>query len=200
DALAPSEIIPSHKKYHCEDYVRGTYKGVDLELTEATLTEGRSNGKHRRKTVNFRGLMILFAAHKPFAGKTFVKKDSGRLGNWLTDKFNKFETIELEDPDFESRFEVYGTDQVEARTLLTPSFMERLMGLAALFDDAKIECSFYDDKLLIMIPSDKDRFDAISPFQPVTFQDEINAILAEMALIFEIVDLLKLDRRRSVRG
>jgi len=106
--------------------------------------------------------------------------------------------VRLEDPNFEKRFEVFSTDQVEARYLLTPSFMERLMALSSLFNDAHIQCSFYDDRLLLMIPSSDDRFDAISAFQPVTFEQEINTILAEMALIFDIVTVLKLNERTGL--
>jgi len=37
--------------------------------------------------------------------------------------------VGLVDPVFEKIFEAYGTDQVEARYLLTPTFMQRLVRL-----------------------------------------------------------------------
>ena len=37
----------------------------------------------------------------------------------------------LEDPEFERHYEVYSNDQIEARALLTPAFMERFTALAA---------------------------------------------------------------------
>jgi len=40
------------------------------------------------------------------------------------------EPVRLEHAEFEERYEVYSSDQVEARALLTPAFMERFMGLA----------------------------------------------------------------------
>ena len=37
--------------------------------------------------------------------------------------------VGLEDPHFEKIFEVFGDDQVEARAILTPVFMEELVAL-----------------------------------------------------------------------
>ena len=37
--------------------------------------------------------------------------------------------VKLENPDFEKTFDVYSTDQIEARYLLSPSMMERLLAL-----------------------------------------------------------------------
>ena len=196
--LKESGIIPSYDNARTEDYVKGSHRTVALELTEAVLTKRKGSGKNRRTVTVFRGLMILFAAHKPFSGKTIVDRDGGQIGNWLAGKFGGLETVRLEDPVFEKRFEVRSSDQVEARYLLTPSFMERLLALSALFDDANIRCSFYDDRLLLLIPSKQDRFDGISAFRPVTFQQEITTILAEMALIFEIIEVLKLHERTGL--
>lgn len=193
-SLRPSDIIPSYDNEYTEDYVRGSHDGVGLEMIEAKLTETRGSGKHRHTVTVFRGLAILFAMNKNFAGKTIVKKDAGAIGNWFSDKFQKLETVRLEDPVFENRFEVFSSDQVEARYLLTPAFMERLLELSSLFGNADIRCSFYDDRLLLLLPSSHDRFEAVSAFQPVTFVDEIDTILQEMPLIFEIIDVLKLDR------
>ena len=38
--------------------------------------------------------------------------------------------MQLDDVTFEQRYDVYSTDQIEARALLTPAFMERFMSLA----------------------------------------------------------------------
>ncbi len=38
-----------------------------------------------------------------------------------------FRPIEMENPDFEKGFAVYGTDQVEARYILTPAMMGKIL-------------------------------------------------------------------------
>ncbi len=197
-SLKPSGIIPSYDNSHVEDYVKGSYKDVGLELTEAKLTEERGSGKNRSTVTVFRGIFVLFSANKNFSGQTIVRKDSGRIGNWLRDKFNKLENVALEDPKFEKKFEVYSDDQIEARYLLTPSFMERLLTLSDLFRGSGVQCSFYDNRLLLMIASTHDRFETGSAFVPATFVDEIDTILEEMSLIFQIVDTLKLNERTGL--
>ena len=207
ELLEVSGIIPSYDSSHLEDYVKGDYKDITLELTEARLRETRGSGKNRRTVTVFNGIFVLLDMNKNFSGKTIVKKDIGKLGNWFSRTFSKklfskainLENVKLEDPVFEKKFEVYSSDQVEARYLLTTSFMERLLELSSLFSkQGVIQCSFYLNKLLLMIPSDKNRFEVGSVFQPATFVDDVNHILKEMAIIFEIIDILKLEQKTGL--
>ena len=207
ELLDVSGIIPSHDSSYLEDYVKGNYKDVNLELTEAKLTQTQGSGKNRRTVTVFNGIFVLLEMNKNFSGKTIVKKDIGKIGNWFTKKLGKklfsktidLENVKLEDPVFEKKFEVYSTDQVEARYLLTTSFMERLLELSGLFSkQGVIQCSFYINKLLLMIPSDKNRFEVGSVFQPATFVDDINHILKEMAIVFQIIDILKLEHKTGL--
>ena len=196
--LKPSGILPSYDIESTEDYVRGSHRDVGIELTEATLSERRNSGKRRTTVVVFKGIFVLLAMNKSFSGKTIVKRDQGMIGNWFASKISDMETVRLEDPVFEKQFEVSSTDQVEARYLLTTSFMERLLKLAALLGDGKLQCSFYDNKLLIMVPSSHNRFETSSIFKPSTFVEDIDTIIKEMREIFAIVEMLKLHERTGL--
>lgn len=197
-ALEPSGIIPHYTKEYTEDYIKGTHNDVILELTEARMTKTSGSGKSRRTVTVFKGVFVRLSMNKNFAGKTIVKRDRGMLANWLTKKTSDLSHVALEDVIFEEKFEVYSSDQVEARYLLTTAFMDRLLKLSKLFDDKGIQCSFYEDHLLMMIPSTKNRFETASIFTPATFQEDINTILKEMSLIFQIIDILKLDVKTGV--
>ncbi len=176
-----------------------SWKGVRLELTETKLTEEHGSGKDRRTVTVFQGLLIVLTMNKNFSGRTIIKRDVGKVLNWFTDTFDrKLESVRLEDPRFERKFEVYSSDQVEARYLLTPTFMERLMELRAVFHKAPIQGSFFDDKLLLTIKTGQDRFETASIFRPATFVREINTILKEMPAIFRIIEVLKLDQRTGL--
>jgi len=193
--LNPSDIIPSYDRVGMEDYIKGSYNEVAIELVEAKLTERRGTGKNRRTVTTFKGLFILLGMNKSFQGKTIVKRDAGMVGNWLTDKFNKLEKVTLEDPVFEKEFEVYSHDQIEARYLLTTSFMERLKELSELFDGAAIQCSFYDDRLLVTLKMYKNMFEPGSVYHPALSIDDIRLVLREISIIFKIIDTLKLDQK-----
>lgn len=195
DEIKASGIIPRYDTAELEDYVSGSYEGVKLQLIEAALL--RRSGKSQ--TVIFRGLFVSFSVNKNFSSKTVIKSESGAIGNWLKGAFSTLQPVKLEDPNFEKIFEVYSNNQVEARYLLTTSFMERLVSLKDLFKvrAGGFQGSFYDNHLLLSIPC-ADKFRVGSIEKPVSFTEEIQTILKEMQLIFQIIDILKLNQRTGV--
>jgi hypothetical protein len=136
--------------------------------------------------------------NKKFNSKTIIKKDKGRIGNWMKGKFSDFENVKLEDPNFENMFEVYSKDQIEARYLLTTSFMERLLNLSESFKGQSIECSFYDNKLLMMISIKDNLFEPGSIYDSEDFVDDAKSLLKEMNMIFQIIDILKLNQNIGI--
>lgn len=194
ETLMPSGIIPPHDFAVTNDYVQGKYKGVALETQELNLKEERSSGKTRHVVTVFQGAFIRLGMNKRFHGHTVVKEDKGAVANWFAEKLThrKLERVVLEDPGFEAKFEIYSSDQIEARYLLTPAFMERLQALSQLFSDLGVQAAFYEDHLLLLIPMSQSRFEVSSLFRPATFEGDIQTILAEMEQIFGIIDLLKL--------
>ncbi len=217
-----SGIVPDHNSSIFEDLVEGTHNEVRLQLMEAKLKsggkqshrssrnedifEGMNDGvvksffssKENNHTV-FRGLFIVFSMNKCFSGQTVIKSESGVVGNWLKGVFFKLERVKLEDPNFEKLFEVYSNDQVEARYLLTTSFMERLVSLKNLLKGGvgNFQGSFYENKLLLTIPCE-DKFKVGSIHSPVSFKEEIETILKEMQIIFQIIDILKLNQKTGL--
>ena len=196
-------IVPSYDKEKSANQIIGAYKGVEFDLFETTLTKkvleidhGRVRGQTYYVT-QFRGLVISLSLNKTFEGKTVVKKDRGRLVNWTRDKLSDLEVVRLEDPRFEKEFEVYSTDQVEARYLLTGSFMERLVKVRYAFRvlneyiEPAITCSFYKNQLLMMIPISESR----NMFEKTggSPMDQCKSLFKEMNTILQIIDILKLD-------
>jgi hypothetical protein len=209
-SLEPSAILPAYDKAKLTDSIRGSHKNVTLDIVWAHLTRGK--GKHN--TV-FKGVFILLSMNKSFSGQTIVK-----LENSAKKPPKGLEKVSLEDPRFEADFEVYSSNQIEARYLLTPSLMDRLRGLSDLYWNARwksktgnsrllglfknmafLQASFYNQNLLLMLPilnPKKQSFSTGSIFQPATFTEEIQSILEEMNLIFKIIEELKLHEKTGV--
>ena len=193
--LEPSGLVPSHDKEASEDEIIGTYKDVEIDFFETELKRRRRDSKGRTSySTVFDGVFITLSMNKNFSGHTMVRRDAGAIGNWFKDKFSKLERVELEDPIFEKKFQVYSSDQVEARYLLTTSFMERLLDLGDAFDSNKLECSFYENRLLIKIDVTENLFEPGSIFEPEDFIDDAKTVLADMHQIFRVIDTLKLDQ------
>lgn len=230
-ALAPSGILPEYDRAKSEDLIVGQHKDVDIGIGEAHLEERHvtydSKGRRReRYRTLFKGLIVQLAMNKNFAGRTIIVKDRGGLLNWFKGKFGELETVKLEDPVFEKLFEVYSTNQIEARYLLTTAFMDRLLRLSDLFrnvssgkhfadkeknalskfyggvrnfgaaaSNKSMHCSFYDDKLLIMIPCEQDLFEPPPIHEPALQIKDIRRFLEEINLVFQIIDELKLNMK-----
>ena len=193
EAIAKMEVFPKYTSLDAEDYFGGTYKNVPLNMREMKLVCG--SGKNRRTVFN--GLVIALTFPKSFKGKTVLKKDGGMFFN-MFGKPNlgaNTEKIALEDPDFESIFEVYGTDQIEARYLLTTAFMERLLKLsAARGGTPSVQCEFADKSLVVMFESKVNLFEPGSIKTSALKLDDLHMFLKQMNEIFVLIDTLKLDR------
>jgi len=128
--MQPSKVVPSHSRYKSEDYFAGSYKGVNIKFSEITLKERRGSGKNKRTVQVFKGLSILLEMQKKsFMGHTILDKDKGKIGEWMAEKTLKLDRANLVDPKFEDIFDAYTNDQVEARYLVDPLIMQRLIDI-----------------------------------------------------------------------
>lgn len=170
---------PDDSKF--EDYFEGVRSGCAFELNEATLTKG--SGKNR-ETV-FRGQMLRVAYPHKFLGVTVVLRDSG----WL----NRFDCppglvkVALEDPHFEKIFEVFGSDQVEARAILTPAFMQHLVDLEQAYAGNHTRCAFTDGDLLIAIEA-PNRFEIGGMFSTLVDRKRVETIAHDIGAVFQLID------------
>ena len=194
-------LIPSHDSFTTEDEVRGEHQGVPFFLIEADLFirvrrsgDKPIGGRYKNKRV-FRGLLIYMTCPKPFRGRVIVVEDAGWLLGLLGGLGIPGERIELEDPRFEKIFDVFGTDQVEARYLLTPRFMERLVELSRSVGHGKLQLAFDEDKLMIALSSTEDQFEAGGFFTGLDNPERVQAVIDQIGRIFRIIEVLDLDTK-----
>ncbi len=193
------DLIPSYNEKKLEDQIEGDVRGVDFSLFEAKLIRRTRDSKGRtHRTTVFRGLLCEFDFHKDFNGTTIITKDHTKLGNFFA-KFGKVgERIKLEDPEFEKMFEVYGTDQVESRYLLTPVFMERVRDLSFAVGPSNLQLAFDHGRLLLAIKKGEDSFEGGSAFSNLTDLTRIEKTILELTLIYDVVEKLRLELETRV--
>jgi len=115
-----------------------------------------------------------------------------------TQKFNvNRKKIKLEDPEFARQFEVYSEDQVEARYLVTPAFMERFKKLNMAFGTNKAKCAFYDDKVMFAISTGKNLFEFGSLFKTLNNLQNIG-FFNELFSILDMIDYFKLNEKTGL--
>ena len=187
-------LVPSWDRSSYEDRMTGQRNGVDFEFFEAHLEDKRqttdSKGRTQTRWVTvFKGQCLRFDFHKAFHGRTLVTRDAGF--------FNRFgggrgmQRAILESPEFEKAFEVYTTDQVEARFLLTPDFMQRLVDLENTFRGGRLRCAFENGEMFVALEGG-DLFEPGSMFIPLDNPDRMRDLLNDFAAVFNLIDRVAL--------
>jgi hypothetical protein len=127
---------------------------LDFYLHESHLQEWVQSGKRRSLETVFHGVVLGYQFARSFSGTTIVKRDMGVLNAFgaLSAKWgNSLERVRLVDPRFENAFEVYGSDQVEARYLVHPAFCERLLEMEQVFNGKNLRMAFAQGRVVIVI-------------------------------------------------
>ena len=145
-----------------------------------------SKGRTSYSTV-FRGQIIRLAFPRKFLGVTIVRRDMGIFNMFGEDKKRNLERVGLEDPKFEKVFEVYGTDQVEARYLVHPVLMERLMTLETGLKGERLRCGFEEGDLLIAVEGG-DRFEIGDLFKPLADPKRARKIVDDLAKVMQVMN------------
>lgn len=178
-----SGLFPSPDRYSSEDMISGRIDKTDFVCSEVLAEERHvsydSKGRRREYwSVLFKGFLFIADFHKNFSGQTIVKNDSlFKLG------FGS-KRVKLENREFESRFDTYSTDEIEARYILTPSMMERLILLDKKFHQ-KVQFSYVGSSVFIAIPDNKNHFEASiwSSLSKEDIEAEFSIICALLAIV-----------------
>ena len=104
----------------------------------------------------------------------------------------------LEDPEFNKKYEVLSSDQIEGRYLVTTAFMERFKTLHTAFGSNKAKCAFFDDKVMFAVSTNKNLFEIGDLFHPLTDMKHINDFMKEISAIYEIIDYFKLAEKTGL--
>jgi len=158
-----------------------------IKINKINITEDLPEYIPKYSHQIFKGLFVVSSINKKFSSSTYILPNS-----WMkiSNKFSaSFKRVKLEDPNFEKEFDVYSDNQIEARYLLTPSFMERLVKLNSL---KSLRCCFIEDKLFIALNQQEDFLLKFS-ITEVIDHDRVKKILTEIQIFFDIIDALKLD-------
>ena len=157
-------LIPSNPdQADYSDFWEGKFGESEGTLHEAHLQEYQGEGKNRRLVTVFHGVVMGYQFARPFTSTTLVRQDMG-LFNGLINLGSRFTGLKLEPvkmvhPDFERRFEVVSTDQVEARYLLHPAFCERLMEMEEAFNGNNMRLAFAQGRVVVVIET-RDMFES----------------------------------------
>ena len=183
--VSNSKLIERYEHYDTDDNFFGHYKNTNIRICESHLYYVTHSSKSRTVHTTFKGALVAIDSPKRFSGHTVLVSNTNKTRTGYPE-------VKLEDVEFDKLFNVTSTDQIEARYLLTPGFMQRFKNIQNAFGSGIISCSFRNNSLLLAIPVDKDMFALGDLSKPVADASQFNTFLNELISIFELIDELKL--------
>ncbi len=209
-----------------DDIIKGTYNGLKILLQESKLKHISHYKNQKSQYYIFTGLIVKTEFPKKNTGTTlifptvWVASSTANVssGSELDERYKK---VQLEDVEFAKMYNVFSTDQVEARYILTTGFMERLKNIKNLytnkffemFPDFKsggqistpdemqkkpmVSFLFIFDKnnIYILINTAVNFFEVFNPFKTMLDKNRYKAVFFQMTTIMDIIDGLKLDMK-----
>jgi hypothetical protein len=186
-------------RYKGDDLVSGKVGATQIQFSELHAEYESGSGRNRHRYTVFRGIFFVGDFNKDFTGQTIVLPDTaenlfGRLGQKLQ-SLNIFRgnLIKLEDPEFESHFVVYGSDQVEARYILSTSLMARITDFKKK-TGKKIHLSFIGSMVFVAVSYTRSLFEP-RLFKTLLDFEPVRQYFEDLQLAVGIVDDLNLNTR-----
>lgn len=189
--LIALRLLPDAGTKRYEDMFSGRRGDCDFTLCEARFTAGSA----KDLGATFLGQVFKLRFSRPFESRVVVLREGWR---------NRFERppglspVGLEDPVFEKTWEVFGDDQVLARALLTPAFMEQLLALETAYAGKHLRCAFIDGDLVIALEGE-DRFEVGGMFANLENRERAERIADDISAVFALIDTVAALEPRAVR-
>ena len=152
-------LVPSFTRSSFEDRWHGTLEGHGFDLYEAHLEERRGSGKNRRWVTVFRGVILQMQFGRPFHSTTLLQR-AGKHRTWLglggtADSVSfdghRLDFVDQVHPDFDTVFALYSDDQVEARVLVHPTYLEHLLALEGAFGAKELRALFSRGDVILAV-------------------------------------------------
>lgn len=187
-----------------EDLVSGTLGQTSIRFSEIHAeykTESRDsdgNSQTNWHTI-FKGVFLIADFNKHFRNLTLVLPDTAeKLFGWVGEKLQAMnvtrpELVKLEDPEFENHFVVYSENRVEARYILSPSLMRRLVDYRKK-TRKNLSISFVNDHIMMAIPYSHNLFEPNILKSNLAFET-IKKFLEDIHLFAGVVEDLNLNTR-----
>lgn len=204
DFIKSGLFIHNPDSYTGDDLVSGRIGKTDITFSEVharykTATYDEEGGSRDKWTNIFDGLFFKADFHKDFKGKyvvlpDFTERVLGRQAKIFQKMNRKYgQLIELEDIEFEKEFVVYGSDQIEARYILSVSIMQRLLNFKRR-TGKNIRISFVKSSVFIAIPYKKELFEPHYR-KSVINEDKTMQYFRDLEMAIGIVEELTLNLR-----
>lgn len=185
-------LYQGNNKVTGSDMIQGEIDGISFKFSDIqVLREKKFVGKNESPYESVvTGSFFSAAFNKEFKNPVYVYPNKS-MWTEMDGLKHEGDKVSLEDPEFMKAFDVYASDQIEARYILTPSMMSRIMKMREKMGKA-LHISFANNSIYIMNNNGKDRFEA-SWFKSLNKKDNLIAFYEELDEQLSIINELNLN-------
>ncbi len=183
-------VVPAHDIYEAEDCFMGTYKGVKVIFSEARLYS-----KTRKGTPVFDGIFVLLETpDEVFEGHTIITANDKMVKAYSKTRWKSMNEVHISvsNPEWD-KFTIYSTKPESAELFIGDRLLKELAEASDIFDKSPLTAVMFGKKFVfMMIPYDKDMFEASDLFVPVTTKTQALQCKKEVEQLLEIIDVFDL--------
>ena len=151
DMIRELKLIPSASTFNFTDIIRDDVNGIGYRSMDLHATHTTSNGKTTTTVTDFKGK--VFEVNFSSKDVAYILKEE----KWKRAP-SGYSFIELEVIDFNSKFNLYTTDEHEIFKVFTPSKIKELIKLEKKYDNIMMIVQ-NKDKLYILLYDREDMFE-----------------------------------------
>ena len=183
-----------------DDRFSGVYNETPFVISEDSVTHNkRYKGGKSEEYMLFKGVAMHFKMKKQIKSRVLI---------YSKNMFNKvpqgYEKVEFEYEKFNKKYDVYVqksqdvNGQIEARYLFNTAFMDRFMQIAISFGVYRVQCSIFDDSMLILLSTNKDLFEMNHLFGRIDDIHQYDHLFDEFASVLSFIDVLNLASKTGL--
>jgi len=193
-------LVPHSDRRVRGDGLSGTIRGTRFQLAEAELqrVEERQDSKGETRTDHrtvFDGLLFAFEYASPLDGVTVIREDAGAIMDWFRNEFGGLPPVAIDDAEFESAFQIYSTDETDARRLLDPSMRRRILALRQTLGAESLRLAFDASGILLSVETKSDEhFESGSVDAAVLDSERFQRMVADTCIVFDVIEGLSLGQ------
>jgi hypothetical protein len=199
-------VTPYFNELISNDVLFFKLNNVDVQVYEVTLNEAINrelDGKKQKfREQVFKGIAVVTNVKKNFKGNIVIRPNkintifkSSHPADYLND-------IELESEEFNQFFKVKADNQVVARYIITPSFMQKLINIVSNTNmkhiSGEIMLGFSNQKLLILIPTKEGFINYDSVFDKIYLDLIIYELLNDFKSIKYLLEELEISNKSYI--
>lgn len=142
---------------------------------------------------SIKGVVLKYTFPKKFNKHTFIFENKLSSQKLIHKGRQGYEKVSLEDSEFDKNYTVFSDDQVEARYLLTTSFIERFKNIETAFNPLYQRAEFKENEFYILLGTNRDLFKMGSLGEETNYS-QFSQLFEEFYSVLDLIEHFKLNQ------